>query len=49
MTYRKGMDLLIEILPIICKKFSHVEFLICGDGPKKILIDAIVKEYSLED
>ena len=42
------MDLLIEILPVICKKYSHIEFLISGEGPKKILIEAIVKDYSLE-
>lgn len=46
-TYRKGMDLLIEILPAICLKHKHVEFLICGDGPKKVLIKAIVDEYDL--
>lgn len=42
MTYRKGMDLLLEILPVICKLFDNVEFLICGDGPKKMLINAVV-------
>lgn len=48
MTYRKGMDLLLEIMPTLCKKFPHVEFLICGDGNKKLLIKAIVQEYGLE-
>lgn len=49
MTYWKGMDLLLEIMPVICKLYKNVEFLICGDGPKKLLIKAIIKEYELEN
>ena len=36
-------------MPVICQKFSQIEFLISGDGPKKLLIDAIVNEYNLKD
>jgi phosphatidylinositol glycan class A protein len=32
--YRKGVDLLIGIIPIILKKYSHVNFIIGGDGDK---------------
>lgn len=49
MTYWKGMDLLLEIMPVICKLYKNVEFLISGDGPKKLLIKAIIKEYELEN
>ena len=48
MTFRKGIQFLLLILPVICKKFKNVEFLICGGGKKKNLIEAIVKEYNLE-
>lgn len=36
------MDLLLELLPVICKKYRNVEFLICGDGNKKSLIQAVI-------
>ncbi len=48
MTWRKGMDLLLEILPVICKKYDFIEFLICGDGPKKSLISSIIKEFGIQ-
>lgn len=28
LVYRKGMDLLAGVIPIICKKFKHVQFII---------------------
>ena len=46
--YKKGMDLLIQILPVICKKYPLVEFYIAGDGNKKSLIQEIIKEYKIE-
>ena len=49
MTFRKGMDLLLEILPVICKKYANVKFLLCGDGPKKPIIEELLKEYDIED
>lgn len=39
MTYRKGVDLLYDVLPIICKKYPEVFFIIGGDGPKKKLLE----------
>jgi phosphatidylinositol glycan class A protein len=49
MTFRKGMDLLMELLPVICKKYKNVEFLICGDGEKKSMILNLVKEFKIEN
>lgn len=48
MTFRKGIDFLLEVLPIICKEYKHVKFLICGDGPKRSIIEHLVSDYSLE-
>lgn len=42
MTIRKGVSLFLEILPIICKLYQNVEFIICGDGPQRHLIEFIV-------
>ena len=40
--YRKGVDLVVEVVPAICRKrFGDVKanFLIAGDGPKRILLE----------
>jgi len=36
--YRKGVDLLIGIIPHILQKFDHVSFLIGGDGDKMAVL-----------
>ena len=33
--YRKGVDLLVEIIPDIILKYPSVRFIIGGDGPKR--------------
>jgi phosphatidylinositol glycan class A protein len=48
MTFRKGIDFLLEVLPIICKEYKNVKFLLCGDGPKRSIIEHLVSDYSLE-
>jgi phosphatidylinositol glycan class A protein len=48
-TYRKGTDLLIEVIPAICNTFPNVNFLIGGDGPKKILLEEMVQSMGLKD
>ena len=49
MAYRKGSDLLIEVIPEICKTHPNVRFIIGGDGPKKPLIEAMVEGTELSD
>lgn len=49
MTFRKGMDLLLEVLPVICNKYKNVEFLLCGDGPKKTLIEELIIQYGIKE
>lgn len=49
MAYRKGSDLLIEVIPEICKKYPNVNFIIGGDGPKKPFVEAMVDGADLRD
>ena len=35
--FRNGTDLLIEVVPEISKQLYNVNFIIGGDGPKKII------------
>ena len=50
---RKGIDLIAAIIPRICKrKFSkdcRVDFLIGGDGPKRIILEEMIERNSLEE
>ena len=46
---RKGTDLLIEVIPEICKQLPNVNFIIGGDGPKKKLLDIMIDALGLKD
>ena len=46
--YRKGTDLLIEVIPEVCKMFPNVNFIIGGNGPKKPLLDNMVESSNLQ-
>ena len=41
-TYRKGVDLLVEIIPDIILKYPSVRFIIGGDGPKWDVLQEMV-------
>jgi len=49
LVYRKGIDLLAAVLPKICQLNSRVQFIIAGDGPKRDLLEAAVKQHHLHD
>lgn len=42
LTFRKGVDLLIDVIPVICKKFPEVHFIIGGDGPKRVPLEEMI-------
>lgn len=49
LVYRKGIDLLVKVIPLICAKFSSVHFIIGGDGPKMLLLEEMRERYQLHD
>ena len=49
LVYRKGIDLVVEVIPEICKRFPKVYFIIGGDGPKKLLLEEMREKYNLHD
>jgi len=49
LVYRKGVDLLVGIIPPICRAFPHVDFIIGGDGNKKLLLEEMVERERLQD
>lgn len=49
LVYRKGMDLLASMIPIICSRHKDVDFLIGGDGPKRLLLEETREKYQLHE
>ncbi|KAK7093755.1 phosphatidylinositol N-acetylglucosaminyltransferase subunit A-like [Littorina saxatilis] len=49
LVYRKGMDLLAGIIPVIAAKYPQVNFLIGGDGPKRVLLEEVREQHELHD
>jgi phosphatidylinositol glycan class A protein len=47
LTFRKGTDFLIDILPNICKKYPEVHFIVGGDGPKLANLIHIIEKNGL--
>eukprot|EP01083_Nonionella_stella_P023057 63743_1 len=49
LVYRKGIDLAVKVIPKICKRFPNVNFIIGGDGSKRILVEEMREHYQLHD
>nr|XP_058971022.1 phosphatidylinositol N-acetylglucosaminyltransferase subunit A-like [Pocillopora verrucosa] len=49
LVYRKGMDLLAGILPIMCANHLDVQFIIGGDGPKRALLEDVCEQCKLQE
>ncbi|CAH0485756.1 unnamed protein product [Peronospora farinosa] len=49
LVYRKGIDLVARAIPLVCAQDSRVEFLIGGDGSKRLLLEEMREKYRLHD
>ena len=49
LVYRKGVDLLVGIIPRICRELPEVDFLIGGDGSKLLALQEMVEGERLEE
>jgi len=49
LVYRKGIDLLIDVIPDICAQHPKVNFLIAGEGPKKVELEQMRERHRLHD
>nr|CAD2209019.1 unnamed protein product [Meloidogyne enterolobii] len=47
LVYRKGIDLLVQIIPEICKLNKKVRFIIGGDGPKRVDLEEMREKHKL--
>jgi phosphatidylinositol N-acetylglucosaminyltransferase subunit A len=48
LVYRKGIDILIRIIPKICFEFPKTEFIIGGDGSRRIELEQMIERFGLE-
>ncbi|KAM4818540.1 phosphatidylinositol N-acetylglucosaminyltransferase subunit A isoform 2-T2 [Thomomys bottae] len=49
LVYRKGTDLLSGIIPELCQKYPDLNFIIGGEGPKRIILEEVRERYHLHD
>ncbi|ORX42600.1 phosphatidylinositol N-acetylglucosaminyltransferase GPI3 subunit [Hesseltinella vesiculosa] len=49
LVYRKGVDLLVAVIPRICAMHKNVRFIIGGDGPKRIDLEQMREKHLLQD
>lgn len=49
LSYRKGIDLLVDMIPAVCAKYPNVAFIIGGDGPKRIILEEMREKHRIHD
>ncbi|KAJ4433860.1 hypothetical protein ANN_16173 [Periplaneta americana] len=49
LVYRKGVDLMAQVIAEICPRYPQVHFLIGGDGPKRWLLEEVRERGGLQD
>mmetsp|Transcript_83047 Transcript_83047/g.221901 ORF Transcript_83047/g.221901 Transcript_83047/m.221901 type:complete len:427 (+) Transcript_83047:74-1354(+) len=49
LTHRKGIDLLADVIPIVCRMRPDVQWTIGGDGPKRAVLEDMIDAHSLHD
>ncbi|CBY22622.1 unnamed protein product [Oikopleura dioica] len=47
--YRRGIDILLTIIPRFCEQFPYVKFIIAGDGPYRVRLEEIIRRHYLSD
>ena len=49
LVFRKGIDLLVGIIPHVCRELQQVDFIIAGDGNKLLNLKEMVERERLQD
>lgn len=49
LTFRKGVDLLVDVIPEVLRKYPNVRFIIGGDGPKMKILKEMRDKYNISD
>jgi phosphatidylinositol glycan class A protein len=49
LVWRKGIHLLVDLVPEVCRRFPYVYFIIGGDGPKRAELEEMRERHHLQD
>lgn len=49
LVYRKGIDLLVAVIPRLCERYPTLRFVIAGDGPKRVDLEQMREKHLLMD
>ncbi|SCM07976.1 phosphatidylinositol N-acetylglucosaminyltransferase subunit A, putative [Plasmodium chabaudi adami] len=49
LTYRKGVTLIAKVIPLVHQKYPFINFIIGGDGPKRIILEEMREKYRLHN
>jgi len=49
LVWRKGIHLLVQVVPELCRRFPYVHFIIGGDGPKRTALEEMRERHHLQD
>jgi len=49
LVHRKGINLLTQIIPIVCDKFPQVHFIVGGDGPLRAMLERMCEKHTRSD
>ncbi|KAI8806458.1 hypothetical protein BJ742DRAFT_816905 [Cladochytrium replicatum] len=49
LAYRRGADLMLQLIPYICERHPNVQFIIAGDGQKRVDFEQMREIYLLQD
>ena len=47
LVYRKGADLLVDVIPLVCAKYPNVDWVIGGDGPRHLQVEQMIERHHL--
>ncbi len=45
---RKGADLLVQLIPLVCDRLKNAKFVIAGDGKKRPLLEEMIELHGLQ-
>ena len=49
LVYRKGVDLLVDVIPGLCARHPGLRFVIGGDGPRRLQLVQMIERHALFD
>lgn len=49
LVWRKGVHLIVHLIPEVCRRFPYVHFIVGGDGPKRAALEEMRDRHQLQE